>query len=143
MKGMSMNEGSAGPVAGMGTVLLAEDGDVQARLILAVLGNAGFAVERVGDGLAAYERIKAGPPPPLLVTDLLMPGLSGFELLARLSTEGLLPPTIVLTSRSDEESVLRSLGYGALDCIQKPFSPSVLLARIKIALKSGTGGGTP
>ena len=120
-------------------ILVAEDSDVYARLIETVLTKAGFEVVRVSDGLQAYDAIVRGPAPALLITDILMPALSGFELLAKLNEEGRMVPTVVLTSKQGEESVLRGLNYGALDYIGKPFSPSELLARIRLALKAKQG----
>lgn len=119
----------------IGRILVAEDGDAHARIIQAVLQRAGFEVTRVGNGLEAFDAIEKGMKPDLLITDILMPGLSGFELLAKLQNAGLSVPTIVLTGKQDEENVMRGLNFGALDYISKPFSPTELLARVKIALK--------
>lgn len=116
-------------------ILVAEDSDVHARLIEAVLGKAGFEVVRVKNGLEAYELLAQGMKPALLITDILMPAMSGFELLAKLTEEKIMPPTIVLTGKQNEENVLRGLNYGALDYIPKPFSLSELLVRVKRALK--------
>lgn len=115
-------------------ILIAEDGDDYARILSAVLARAGYDVTRVTNGVAAYETIVAGPIPDLLITDVMMPGMSGFELLARLKQENRLVPAIVLTSKQTEEDVLRGFEYGALDYISKPFSPAVVLARVGIAL---------
>jgi len=120
-------------------ILLAEDNDVYARLVETLLTKAGYTVERVTNGLQAYERLALAPVPALLITDVLMPAMSGFELLAKLKGEGQMVPTIVLTSKQSEESVLRGLGYGALDYVGKPFSPSELLARVNLVLKSKQG----
>jgi DNA-binding response OmpR family regulator len=116
------------------TILLAEDVNEYARVLQAVLEKGGFKVIRVASGAEAYEYIKTSPMPDLLVTDVLMPQMSGFELLARLQQENRLPTTILLTSKQRDEDIVEGLGYGAVDYITKPFSPSVLLARVKNAL---------
>lgn len=113
-------------------ILLAEDGEVHARILQATLGRAGYKLSWVSDGVKAYEAIKSGAKYDLLITDVMMPGMSGFELLTRLKNENILPPTIVLTGVQNEEDVLRGLQCGALDYIKKPFSPSVVLARVQL-----------
>ncbi len=115
-------------------ILLAEDGEIHARILSAILVRAGYKFSWVIDGIQAYEAITGGFKPDLLITDVMMPGMSGFELLTRLSAEKLLPPTIVLTGVQKEEEVLRGLECGALDYIKKPFSPSVVLARVQLVL---------
>ena len=115
-------------------ILIAEDGDDHARILIALFQRNQYEVTRVTSGTEAYEAILGGGAPDLLITDVMMPGMSGFELLARLKAEGKMIPAIVLTSKQREEDVLKGLGYGAVDYITKPFSPSVVLARVKLAL---------
>lgn len=116
-------------------ILLAEDDDDHAKLLAFLLQKVGFVVKRVEDGLKAYELIKSGPPPDLLITDIMMPGMSGFDLLMKLNSEKIEIPTIVLTAKESEEDVLRGFSCGALDYIRKPFRPSEVVARINTALK--------
>jgi two-component system copper resistance phosphate regulon response regulator CusR len=115
-------------------IVIAEDGPEHARILLAVLKRTGYELVFVEDGTAAYEYLAKNEMPDLLITDILMPGMSGFELMARLKAEGKLPPTLILTSKQREEDVLRGLELGALDYVTKPFSPSVILAKVKGAL---------
>jgi DNA-binding response OmpR family regulator len=115
-------------------ILLAEDGEIYARILHSVMSKAGYTLSWVDDGAKAYEIIRDGFRPSLLLTDVMMPGMSGFELLTRLQAENILPPTIVLTGLQKEEEVLRGLQSGALDYIKKPFSPTVLLARVQLVL---------
>lgn len=115
-------------------ILLAEDGRDQARILNAVLTKSGYEVVWVESGTDAYAYISTQGMPDLLITDVMMPGMSGFELIARLKSENLMPPTIVLTSKQREEDILRGLEYGILDYITKPFSPSVIVAKVKNAL---------
>ena len=115
-------------------ILLAEDGQIYVRILQAVLTKAGYKFSWVDDGVKAYEAIAGGFRPALLITDVMMPGMGGFELLTRLKAEGILPPAIVMTGLQSEEEVLRGLQCGAEDYIKKPFSPTVLLARAQLIL---------
>jgi DNA-binding response OmpR family regulator len=115
-------------------ILLAEDADDYAQIITAVLRKQGYEVEHVADGLKAYSKINEETAPDLLITDVMMPGMTGFELIGKLKDENKLPPTIVLTGKNSEEDIIRGLGYGVIDYIPKPFSPTIFLARIKVAL---------
>lgn len=114
-------------------ILLAEDGEVHARILIAVLEKAGFEITHVGSGTEAYDAIKKQNF-DLLITDIMMPGMSGFELMSRLKIENGLPPTVVLTAKQDEVDVLRGLELGALDYVSKPISPGIILAKVKKAL---------
>lgn len=119
-------------------ILIAEDGADNARILTAVLKKSGFEVTWVQNGTEAYEHLKQNAAPDLFITDVMMPGMSGFELLTRLKDEGLMPPTIVLTSRQREEDVLRGLKLGILDYVTKPFSPTVVAAKVTNALARRT-----
>lgn len=92
------------------------------------------------NGTDAFDYLTNNPMPQLLITDVMMPGMSGFELLARLREKQCMPLTIVLTSKQREEDILRGLEYGALDYVTKPFSPTVILAKVKNALARGATG---
>ncbi len=124
----------SGPAPESIRILIAEDADDYARILVATLKRAGYEVERANNGDEAYQRLISPPIPDLLITDVVMPGKSGFELLEILKRENRKIPVIVLTSKQDEEDVLRGFDYGALDYIAKPFSPSVLAVRVKMAL---------
>ena len=116
-------------------VFLAEDGLIYARILHAIFIKAGYCFSWIDDGAKAYEILRGGYRPSLFITDVNMPGMSGFELLTRLKNENILPPSIVLTGMQKEEEVLRGLQCGAEDYITKPFSPEVLLFRAEQILK--------
>lgn len=116
-------------------ILIAEDGQDHARILMAVLKRSGHNILWFQTGTEAYDHIVKSGQPDLLITDVMMPGMSGFELIARLKDENIMPPTIVLTSRQRDEDVLRGLKLGVLDYITKPFSPTVVLAKVENALK--------
>lgn len=114
-------------------ILVAEDSEETALLIKFTLEKAGHKVSVVSDGLEALKYIKSTMP-DLLMTDILMPGMNGFELLEEVKKLGLNVRTIVLAVQKSDEDIVRGLGVGALDFIQKPFSPREMLARVNSAL---------
>ena len=115
-------------------IVLAEDGIDHARILMAILKKSGIEVQWFDNGVEALRYFEEGQQADLLITDILMPGMSGFELIARLKELNIMPPTIVLTSGQREDDIVRGLEYGVLDYVTKPFSPSIVLAKIKNAL---------
>ena len=104
--------------------------DSLSRLVRA----AGLEVECF-DGADAFLTAYREDRPGCLVTDVRMPGMSGLELQERMRAEGFSIPTIVLTGYGDVPGAVRALKGGALDFLQKPFEPDVLLVRIAEALE--------
>jgi len=105
--------------------------------LLAVTGfalqQAGFLVVKAGDGVAALDAFQREQP-DLAVLDINMPRMTGFELARKLRERSRIP-LIMLTVRSEEEDVVRALSLGADDYLSKPFSPRILLARVKALLR--------
>lgn len=105
--------------------------------LLAVTGfalqQAGFLVVKAEDGVAALEAFQREQP-DLAVLDINMPRMNGFELAQKLRERSRIP-LIMLTARSEEEDVVRALSIGADDYLSKPFSPKILLARVKALLR--------
>ena len=105
--------------------------------LLAVTGfalqQAGFLVVKAGDGVAALDAFQREQP-DLAVLDINMPRMNGFELAKNLRERSRIP-LLMLTARGEEEDVVRALGLGADDYLTKPFSPKVLLARVKALLR--------
>jgi DNA-binding response OmpR family regulator len=97
------------------------------------LQQAGFLVVKASEGAAALETFEAEQP-DLAVLDINMPRMSGFELAQKLRQRSTIP-LIMLTVRSEEEDVVRALGLGADDFLTKPFSPRILVARIRALLR--------
>ncbi|MGI2904720.1 ATP-binding protein [Tolypothrix sp. VBCCA 56010] len=95
-----------------------------------------YQVEAVGDGLAALAAIRQQPF-DLVLTDIMMPGLDGFELLRQLRQDPLTKeiPIILLSARAGEESRIEGLEFGADDYLVKPFSGRELLARVEATIK--------
>ena len=100
-----------------------------------ILGQS-YEVEAVGDGRAALEAIKANPP-DLVLTDVMMPELDGFELLAavRANATSRLLPVILLSARAGEEARIEGLQAGADEYLVKPFSARELLASVASQLR--------
>ena len=120
-------------------VLLADDNADLRGYIARLLSERGYEVDAVGDGIAALDRIRARKP-DVLVTDVMMPRLDGFGLLAAIRTEPALLdlPVIMLSARAGEEARIEGLAAGADDYLIKPFSARELLARIAATIAMAT-----
>jgi PAS domain S-box-containing protein len=127
--GPASSEPSAGPHAGR--VLLADDNADLRDYVGRLLHNRGYAVETVADGGAALHAIRAQRP-DLLLTDVMMPELDGFGLLAAIRADPHLAdiPVIMLSAKAGEEAQVEGLQAGADDYLAKPFSARELLARV-------------
>jgi len=108
-----------------------------AEVVSRYLEREGFSVDTVGDGRAAVARAGAHPP-DLVVLDLMLPGLDGFEVCRRV--RAIAPvPIIMLTGRGQENDRVAGLELGADDYVVKPFSPRELTARVKSVLRRAQG----
>jgi DNA-binding response OmpR family regulator len=114
-------------------VLVADDDADLLELIAFTLTQAGYLVIRAADGPGAVRRF-AEESADLVVLDLNMPGLSGFQVCEAIRARSRVP-VMMLTVRGEEEDLVRALGLGADDYLTKPFSPRTLLARIKALLR--------
>ncbi|WP_013322624.1 ATP-binding protein [Gloeothece verrucosa] len=116
-------------------IILADD-NADMREYVKRLLNKLYQVEAVGDGMAALEAIRRHPP-DLVLTDVMMPQLNGFELLQQLRSNPLTQelPIILLSARAGEEYLVEALEAGADDYLVKPFSARELLVRIEANLK--------
>ena len=111
-------------------VLIADDDPDVVRILDAHLRAGGFRRAIAFDGSRALEEIRAQRP-DVVVLDLMMPRLTGFDVLAGLrDLEGYRPRTIVLSARGREDDVIRAFSVGADDFMTKPFNPQELLARV-------------
>ncbi|MEH2247697.1 ATP-binding protein [Nostoc sp.] len=116
-------------------ILLADD-NTDMRDYLRRLLSQWYKVEAVADGAAALAAIQAQRP-DLILSDVMMPGLDGFELLRQLRADPQRSelPVILLSAQADEESRVSGLAAGADDYLIKPFSAGELLARVESTLK--------
>jgi two-component system alkaline phosphatase synthesis response regulator PhoP len=116
-------------------ILLVED-DAPIREALAdALRSDGYEVLTAGDGTRGLE-LGLTQDPDLVVLDLMLPGIDGFEVLRRLRADQVATPVLVLTARGLEEDRVRGLDLGADDYMMKPFSLSELLARVRARLRA-------
>jgi DNA-binding response OmpR family regulator len=116
-----------------GRVLVVEDDANVSEVVVRYLEREGFEAAAVGDGYAALADAR-DQPPDIVVLDLNLPGLDGFEVCARL--RACTPvPVIMLTARGSEDDRIVGLELGADDYLTKPFSPRELIARVKAVLR--------
>lgn len=124
--------------AGPPLVLVAEDDDITAKILVHRLERDALQVVRCDNGQDAY-REALSRTPALVILDVKMPGMDGFEVLERLrkTPSYATIPIMMLTSMGSEADVVRGFELGADDYILKPFSPTELLARIRRLLRRG------
>lgn len=113
-------------------IVLAEDEPQIARLIEFKLKKEGYQVTWKENGEEALKAIKADKP-DLILLDVMMPVMDGYEVLRRLKEDENLRsiPVVMLTARAQERDVVKGIDMGAEDYITKPFHPAELLARVK------------
>jgi two-component system OmpR family response regulator len=114
-------------------ILVIEDDPPVAGGLVRGLRAAGFAVELATDGTTGARLAVAGGVDAVLL-DLMVPGLSGFEVLAALHGRASAPPVIVLTARVELDDRLRAFGLGAADFVPKPFWIEEIVARLRARL---------
>jgi DNA-binding response OmpR family regulator len=114
-------------------LLLVDDDRQLAAMLREFLQLQGFKVDVLHDGSAALTRVDADPP-DLLVLDVMLPGINGFDILRQLRERHQLP-VIMLTARGDESERILGLMGGADDYLPKPCNPLELAARIRAVLK--------
>ena len=117
-------------------ILVVDDQPESIRLLHAVLSPRGYSVDSVSSGAEALERLAAEPAPDLVLLDVVMPEIDGYEVCRRIratpATE--LLPVVMLTASSGEER-LRALEAGADDFVMKPFDQAELLARARSLIR--------
>jgi len=118
-------------------ILVVEDNEHAAFLMRFLLERAGYEVSLSLDGRDALQKLATMEPVDLVVLDLMLPYLSGYQVLieARKDPRWLDVPIVVVTARTLEMDAVRALETGANDFVRKPFQPEELLARIKRAIE--------
>jgi len=133
--------GPANPDSNERRVLVVDDEPNIADVIAIALRYNGYAVETAGDGRAALEAV-AETRPDLIVLDVMLPDLDGFEVAKRLRERADETPILFLTAKDTTEDKVRGLTLGGDDYVTKPFSVEELLARIATILRRfGRGAG--
>jgi DNA-binding response OmpR family regulator len=115
------------------TILVVEDEPSLQETLAYNLKKEGYTVEAVGDGLVALETARRLKP-DLIVLDLMLPGIDGFEV-CRILRKEMTTPVLMLTARDDEIDRVVGLEVGADDYLTKPFSMRELMARVKAQLR--------
>ncbi|WP_232716918.1 response regulator transcription factor [Gordonia metallireducens] len=117
----------------MSRILIAEDDARIAAFVGKGLRSAGYSTDHVTDGLSALEAARSGGF-DMVVLDIGLPSMDGFEVLAHMRGEGITTPVVVLTARDSVNDTVSGLEGGANDYMTKPFQFAELLARIRLRL---------
>ena len=117
----------------MAKILVVDDEPSILKLVSAYLKQEGYEVNTAADGDAGLKAARAFKP-DLIILDVMLPGMDGIEVLARLRRESDVY-VILLTARTEETDKIVGLSVGADDYVTKPFSPRELVARVKAALR--------
>lgn len=114
------------------SVMIVEDDVIVARLLGHTLAQRGFSVSLANDGKMAFETVANQPPPSIVLLDIILPFFDGFEVLGKIRNQKSWKnvPIIMLTSKTQEPSVVRAFNAGADDYMTKPFQIEELMARI-------------
>ena len=116
-------------------ILVVEDVPEMAELASMYLKKSGMTVESVGSAEEALEYI-GKQMPDLIILDLNLPGMSGFEFLKKFRDEyNSSLPVIIVSARDADEDIIKGLGNGADEFVTKPYSPKVLTARVEAILR--------
>jgi two-component system phosphate regulon response regulator PhoB len=118
------------------TILIVEDDPDIRELLAYSLGKEGYALLQAASGEVGRKAAQDGQP-DLIILDIMLPGMDGLEVLRRLKADAKLRniPVMLLSAKGEEVDVVSGLELGADDYITKPFSPRVLLARVRTALR--------
>lgn len=116
------------------TILVVEDEKRIARLLEMELESEGYAARIENDGLAGWQAYREGGI-DLMLLDVMLPGISGIELLRRVRSDDAVTPVILLTAKDAVEDKVSGLDLGANDYMTKPFDIEELLARIRAAFR--------
>src|SRR5438094_10247565 len=121
-------------------VLVVDDEPNITDLVALALRYEGFDVEKAANGRSALSAVPRFRP-DLLILDVMLPDLSGLDVLKRLTAEGRKVPVIFLTARDSTEDKIHGLTIGGDDYVTKPFSVEELVARVRVVLRRHAGAG--
>lgn len=118
------------------TILVVDDHEANIILVETVLASQGYEIISASDGKQALELV-AAQPPDLILLDIIMPGMNGFDVCARLKEDERtrLIPIVMVTSLNDPQDRIRGIEVGADDFLSKPFHLAELSARVRSLLK--------
>jgi DNA-binding response OmpR family regulator len=120
------------------TVMVVEDDEIISSLLKHMLERRGFQVHLAMDGRLASQMVEElAVPPGLVMLDVMLPFVDGFDLIALMRSKDAWKevPIIMLTSKAQEQNIVRALDAGATDYVVKPFQPEELMARVRRLVK--------
>ena len=127
------SNGSNGSNGSSGTVLCVDDEPINLQVLENLLGLDGYSIRRANDGLECLEMLRQGFLPDLVLLDVMMPRMTGFEVARRIrqdfSAHRL--PILLVTAKNQVSDLVEGLSSGANDYLSKPFSKEELLARVR------------
>ena len=126
----------------MARILLVEDDAALVRGLAAILRGDGYSVDTAHDGPSALALVRDEPFAVILL-DVNLPGLSGFEVLRTLRARGCHAPILLLTARDSLEDRVKGLDLGADDYMLKPFEPPELAARVRALMRRPAADPSP
>jgi DNA-binding response OmpR family regulator len=124
-------------------ILVVEDERKVANFIRQGLTEEGHTVEVAPDGATALDLLVEGPPPDLVVLDLMLPKVDGFAILKAARQRRVTTPVLILTARDSVADKVRGLDLGADDYLTKPFAFDEFLARVRALLRRGAVPAAP
>ena len=119
-------------------LLIAEDENDLAEALTVFLERHNYSVDTVNNGADAYEYASTGAYDALIL-DIMMPRLSGLQVLTRLREEGIATPVMLLTAKGQKDDRITGFNAGADDYLPKPFEPDELICRVRAMLRRGEG----
>jgi len=119
------------------SILVVEDDEHISQVLRFMLERQGYQVTHMADGRAASDYIVANGPPGLVLLDVMLPYVDGFEIVALIRAQAAWRevPVLMLTAKNTERDTVRALDAGANDFVIKPFQPQELLARVRRFLR--------
>lgn len=123
----------------MKSILVVEDDELIRSMLVKALSDAGYAPLEASDGESARAILGTISDIDLVILDIGLPDISGFDLLREQRERGLTAPVIIVTARDSEDDTVTGLESGANDYVSKPFRVPELLARIRLRLKEHDG----
>ena len=117
------------------TILIVEDDEVTSYMLEFLLQREGYTVTKANDGKEALKLIENSKPFDIVLLDIMIPYINGFELISHIRSQPAWEktPILMLSGKSQEKDIIKALDSGATDYIVKPFQPGEVLARIRKA----------